>query len=328
MFDVMAVGDTTQDIFLKMSNASLQCKIHDSEDCLICFDYANKIAVDQKTDVPAVGNAANHAIGIARLALSSAIYTVVGDDTQGKISQEVFQKEGVDTRCLVFDKQRGTNFSAVINFKGERTIFVYHEPREYKLPQFEPTQWIYLTSVGKEGVARLHEQMEDYLDHNRDVKLALNPGTHQLHLGKAGLKNLLARTDILFLNREEAADLLESQTNDVKALLSGFHELGVKTMVLTDGPAGAYVSDGQKMWSMNIFKGPVIERTGAGDAYGSGFLAATIKGHDVPTAMAWGDANSTSVVAYIGAREGLLTEESIAKMIEENSDIKAEPYAG
>src|SRR3989344_104317 len=141
-FDMIAIGDTTQDVFLLMSDASLQCDL-DGKNCRLCFDYAEKIAVDQKTDVPAVGNAANHAIGVARLGFSAAIYTIVGDDTQGRIAKDIFTENGVDTALMAFDSARGTNFSTVINYKAERTIFVYHEPRDYSLPALPPTKWIY-----------------------------------------------------------------------------------------------------------------------------------------------------------------------------------------
>ena len=327
-FDVIAIGDTTEDVFLRMESASLQCSLHENEDCLICFDYAEKIPVEQKTDVPAVGNAANHAIGAARLGLSAAIYTIVGDDAQGRMADDIFKQNKVDTRYLTFDMQHGTNYSVVINFKGERTIFVYHEPRDYKLPNLEPTKWVYLTSSSGDGVAKLHQQVATYLAATPGVKLAFNPGTYQLRLGKEGLKIFFKLSDILFLNREESLRILESATNDIATLMKAFHALGVKIMVITDGPKGSYVSDGKTIWYAGIFEGPVIERTGAGDSYGSAFLAAIIKGHDIPAAMAWGNANSTSVVQYIGAREGLLNEAALRKMIEENSSIKAEVWHG
>ncbi|MBI1833712.1 MAG: carbohydrate kinase family protein [Candidatus Andersenbacteria bacterium] len=325
--DVVAIGDSTQDIFLGMSDANVLCDI-DQKNCKICFDYADKIAVDKKTDVPAVGNAANHAIGVARLGLRSAIYTVVGDDDQGKKTKSVFEENGVVTDYMAFDPKHGTNLSIVINYRSERTIFVYHEPRAYDLPALKPTQWIYLTSASGEGVNELHQQTLDFLRKNPNVKLAFNPGTHQIHLGKEKLLPLLERCDMLFLNREESAEILEAKTLDVRELMNVYHGIGAKTMVMTDGPKGSYVSDGKTIWYAKIFDGPVIERTGAGDSFGSAFLSATIKGKPIPEAMMWGNANSTSVVQFIGAREGLLTEEAVAKMIEENSSITAEVYAG
>src|SRR3989344_1228506 len=103
VFDVIAIGDTTQDIFLQMSDLSVQCDL-DGKNCKICFDYADKIGVDTKKDVPAVGNAANHAIGMARLGLKSSLYTIVGDDTQGHLAHDVLHDEKVDTEYVQFDK--------------------------------------------------------------------------------------------------------------------------------------------------------------------------------------------------------------------------------
>ncbi|MBI3255675.1 MAG: carbohydrate kinase family protein [Candidatus Andersenbacteria bacterium] len=325
MFDVIAIGDTTQDIFLQMSDASLQCDL-DGNNCKICFDFADKIAVEKKTDVPAVGNAANHAIGIARMGLKAGLFAVVGEDAQGKRTKEVLEENKVDTEYLAFDKAHGTNLSIVINYRSERTIFVYHEPRDYKLPEFAPAKWVYLTSASGDGVDGLHAQTLAYLQKNPAVGLAFNPGTHQMHLGKEKLKPLLARTNILFLNREECQRVLEVKTSDIKELTQAFHKLGVKTMVITDGPKGAYASDGKQIWFLDIFEGPVVERTGTGDAFGSGFLAAIVKGKDIPTAMLWGNANSTSVVQYIGAREGLLEESAALHMIEEQAGIKPKLY--
>jgi len=70
-FDMIAIGDTTQDIFLAMSDASVQCDI-DGENCKISFDYADKIAVEKKTDVPAVGNAANLEFFLSKLETASS----------------------------------------------------------------------------------------------------------------------------------------------------------------------------------------------------------------------------------------------------------------
>lgn len=320
-FDVTAIGDTTQDVFLQMEEASLQCDL-DGKNCRLCFDYAEKIPVEKKTDVPAVGNAANHAIGVARLGFTSAIYTIVGDDTQGHLAQEVFTQNGVDTSFLTFDTKRGTNFSTVINYKAERTIFVYHEDRDYQLPPLGDTAWIYLTSVSGGGAATLHEQVVTYLAEHPAVRVAFNPGTYQIKLGKEQLLPLLRRTEILFLNREEAMRIQGTSDRAIGPLMSAFHSDGIKIMVITDGVEGAYASDGTTVWHLKIFTGPVLERTGAGDSFGSGFLGAVLAGKDIPTAMLWGNANSTSVVKYIGAREGLLSREQVEKMISENASIQ------
>ncbi len=324
--DVVAVGDTTEDIFLGLHDASLQCDI-DGGSCKLCLDYADKIAVESKTVVPAVGNAANHAIGIARLGLQAGVYTVVGNDDQGKKAKEVFEQNHVDSSYLSFDEKRGTNLSIVINFRTERTILVYHEPRTYQLPDISPTKWIYLTSASGSGVKDLHAQTLEFLDKHPETKLAFNPGTHQIHLGKDELMPVLKKTNLLFVNREEAAQVLENETRDIKTLAQGFHDMGIATVVITDGPDGAYASDSRQIYHLDIYPGEVVERTGAGDAFGSGMLAALIHKQTLVEAMRWGNANSTSVVQYIGAREGLLERPAIEHMIKEHADITPRVFA-
>jgi sugar/nucleoside kinase (ribokinase family) len=324
--DVVAVGDTTEDIFLGMHDASLQCDI-DGANCKLCLDYADKIAVDTKTVIPAVGNAANHAIGIARLGLSAGLYTVVGKDDQGEKAKQILEQNHVDTSFLAFDPERGTNLSIVINFRTERTILVYHEPRTYKLPDISPTKWIYLTSASVEGVKDLHTQTLEFLDAHPETKLAFNPGTHQIHLGKEELLPVLKKTNVLFVNREEAAQVLEIETRDIKTLIEGFHALGIATVVITDGPDGAYASDGRQIYFLPIYPSEVIERTGAGDAFGSGMLGALIHGKTLLEAMQWGNANSTSVVQFIGAREGLLEADAVQHLIKEHGDITPRVFA-
>ncbi|HSX25022.1 MAG TPA: carbohydrate kinase family protein [Candidatus Andersenbacteria bacterium] len=324
--DVVAIGDTTEDIFLGLHDASLQCDI-DGANCKLCLDYADKIAVESKIIVPAVGNAANHAIGVSRLGVSSGIYTVVGKDDQGEKAKTILEQNHVDTSFLQFDAKHGTNLSIVINFRTERTILVYHEPREYQLPDISHTKWVYLTSASGDGVVALHQQTLDFLNNHPETKLAFNPGTHQIHLGKAELLPILQKTNLIFVNREEAAQVLEIETRDIKTLATGFHDIGIETVVITDGPEGAYASDGRHIYQLDIYPGPVVERTGAGDAFGSGMLAALVHGKTLTQAMQWGNANSTSVVQFVGAREGLLEQRAVEHMMSEHADITPKVFA-
>ncbi len=318
--DVVAIGDITEDIFLGLHDASLQCAI-DGHNCMLCLDYGEKIGVESKIIISAVGNAANHAIGVVRLGCTAGIYTIVGNDDQGRRAKEILGQNNVDTNMVVVDTQHGTNLSVVINFKSERTILVYHEPRTYVLPELDDPTWFYLTSASEGGAQILHDQMLAYMAGHPNVKLAFNPGTHQIKLGKDALLPLLCKTNIIFLNREESARVLEIETRDIKVFARGFHELGIPTVVITDGPDGSYVSDGRQIYHLDRYPVQEVERTGAGDAYGSGFLAAIVHKKTIPEAMQWGGANAASVVMYVGAREGLLEREAITHMIQEYADV-------
>ena len=89
--------------------------------------------------------------------------------------------------------------------------------------------------------------------------------------------------------------------------------LGPKTAVLTDGREGAYAANGKNVWFMPIYPDPKppYERTGAGDAFSSTFVAALALDMSVGDALRWAPVNAMSVVQKIGAREGLLTSAEI-----------------
>ncbi len=98
------------------------------------------------------------------------------------------------------------------------------------------------------------------------------------------------------------------------ALMESLHALGPKIVVLTNGAKGSFVRDAQgKVWTRDIIHCPVVEKTGAGDAYASGFLAAYIHGLTIEEAMTWGTKNAASVISYIGGQKGLLTQEKMGK---------------
>lgn len=316
-YDIISIGDTTLDVFLEvdLTDAKGRCEL-DNEKCLVCFPYGSKVPVKKMASVPAVGNAANNAIGSARLGLKAAIYTVTGSDRDSEDHKKVFEDEGVDTQFVVIEPDKRSNFSAVLNYGVERTIFVYHEDRKYDLPELPPSKWVYYTSVAK-GHDILHKQVPDYV-HSSGAKLGFNPGSYQLLEGVDKLKPILEVTDVLLLNREEAHKLVEGDIEDTKELIRKLKEAGPKIVVITDGRNGSFASfDGREFWHVGIPEdSPVVEMTGAGDAYSTGFLAAQIQEKDLPDCMIWGTMNATSVVQYVGAREGLLTQEGMKKFTE------------
>lgn len=316
-YDLISVGDSTVDIFMQVEQKDTEsvCNLK-AEDCLICFPYGSKVPVSTYKRIPASGNAANNAIGAARLGLKTALYTVLGSDRDSSDSKRVFEDEGVDTSFVAIDPSVGSNLSVVLNYSGERTIFVYHQLKKYDLPtNFPASKWMYLTSVGPDH-PHLHEQVLEFV-HRTKTKLAFNPGSYQLRDGLALLQPILSLTDVLILNKEEAVALLGNSGADVKQLILELKAKGPGCVVITDGANGSFASyDGREVWHAGVSTtAPVMEKTGAGDAYSTGVMAALVAGKDLPEAMLWGTMNSTSVVGHIGAREGLLTPLKLQEMI-------------
>ena len=316
-FDLISIGDSTIDVFMDIdpSDTEALCKLDDNE-CLISFKYGAKIPVKSFTRIAAVGNAANNAIGSSRLGLKTAIYTMLGSDNEGREMKKIFEDEDVETKFIVTESEKRSNFSVVLNYSAERSIFVYHEERNYNLPELGETKWVYFTSIGK-GHEALHQQIPDYIKKS-GARLGYNPGTYELKEGVEILKPVLETAEVLLVNREEAHGLVGKDLQDIKGLLADLKANGPQIVVITDGRDGSYASiDGREVWFCPVpLESPVVERTGCGDAYSTGFLAALVQGKELPEAMLWGTMNATSVIQYIGAREGLLTPEGMQKTIE------------
>src|SRR3989338_7854656 len=104
MFDLISIGDSTIDVFLEVdaSDTEAVCNL-DDEKCFIAFGYGAKIPVKKLTRVSAVGNAANNAIGSARLGLNTALYTVLGYDQDAQEMKKIFEDEGVGTSFVVME---------------------------------------------------------------------------------------------------------------------------------------------------------------------------------------------------------------------------------
>lgn len=319
MYDFVAIGDATLDVFLQLNDANVMCQL-DTHNCKLCLNYADKIAVDQ-VDFIIGGNAANAAVGARRLGLTSAFLSTIGDDETGKKIEAVFHKEGVSTEYMTMEHGVASNYSVVLNFQAERTILVHHIPRTYHVASLQPAKWFYVTSMG-DGFEAVYDRVVDLMRQG-NMYMAYNPGTHQLKRGLAFLKPSLAVTTILFLNREESAQLLGvPPMTPIADLLAQLKALGPQMVVITDGKQGSYAYDGQSMYQLDIFDGPIVERTGCGDSFATAFTVAIAEGKPVTEAMLWGNANATSVVAHIGPQAGLLNQSGIQDLITKNAAIQ------
>lgn len=310
IYDIISIGDTSLDTFLKIDRASLLCSL-DKETCWFCLNYAEKIPVEELHFSPG-GNACNNAVGSARLGLRAALYTVLGDDDSGRRIIDHIKEEGVSDAYLQVEKNNPTNYSTVLTYKTERTILVYHDLRAYKLPPLASAKWVYFTSMGK-GFEKIFRSLTRYLNSN-GTKLAFNPGTYQLLAGRKTLEPILRITNVLILNKEEAISLVAAHPmTPIQDILRQLRNAGPELVVVTDGNKGAFGFDGRNSYRMPPMPAKVVERTGAGDAFSTGLIAALAYELPLSEALMWGAANAASVIEKIGPQAGLLTKEQMMK---------------
>jgi ribokinase len=324
MLDLITIGDPTIDTFLKIHDAHLALTVQPDQTQL-CIDYADKIPVDELHRSPG-GSCVNAGVAAARLGLRVGIYGVTGTDPEGDSIRRALDGEGIDTSLMALDRRHTTNASTALVYRGERTLFVWHQPRSYHLPELPQTVWIYATSVGPRGasVNRLHEALRCHLERN-PCRLAFSPGTHQLRIGARALSPLLKMSDLLLLNRHEANELTRVD-DQPKALLDALHRLGPKTVVVTDGTHGSYAFDGDRYLRTGVLPGPVVDRTGAGDAYGATLMVALQLGRPLAVAMAWGTVQASHVVGVFGATPGLLRRRRLQAAVNMHPELVAEEF--
>lgn len=314
-YDFIAIGDTVTDAFIKLKEASVHCDIN-KQKCEICMRFADKIPYESVTVVPAVGNSANAAVSAARLGLKSALVANIGDDYFGKECLDVFAVENVGTEFVKINAGAKTSYHYVLWYDSDRTILVKHEEYPYVLPNIGETRWMYLSSVGENGLD-FHAEIEKYLIAHPNIKLAFQPGTYQMKFGTEKLAGIYRRTEVFFCNKEEAQRILGTGEENIKKLMTAIAALGPKIVSITDGVNGAYAYDGKQAWSIPLYPDPKppLQRTGAGDAFSSAFTVALALGKSVEDAFTWGPINSMSVVQSIGARQGLLTRPQLEKYL-------------
>ncbi len=326
-FDIITIGDSTIDTFIKIHDATVECDIN-HEECKICVRYGDKIPVEGLARGVA-GNASNVAAACAKLGLKTAIYTNLGDDSDGHLIKKTLAEVGVDPRYIEVDPSKSSNTSIIITFQGERTAFVYHQPWFYHLPDMTSTSWIYFTSVSESFIdSNIVDEVAHYVDRTH-AKLAFSPGTFQIKANIKRFPHTLERCELLACNLEEAKKILEIDTSahvDVHDLLSKLHLLGPKIVLITDGEEGSYASDGGTVLKAGVFPAQIVEKTGSGDAYCAGFIAALAGGETLAEAMIWGTINASHVLQHLGPLSGQMRREDLLRYRKTASEMVAKVY--
>lgn len=323
MFNLITIGDALIDTHVQIDDATLDCDIN-HEHCHLCLDYASKIPITGSFQSLG-GNGANVSCGASKLGMKTVILSSIGDDSNGKLVTEELNKFKVDTSLVATNKNVQTRYSVVLNFRGERTILSYHQKRQYIWPKIMPaTDWIYYTGLS-EGFEKLQNKLIEYLHKHPTVRLAFNPGSYQLKETPELVREMIAHTDLLIINLQEAEKILNTTLAKEKTPVTLIHKLlnlGADEIVITDASRGAWAGDSEGVWHIDSYPVEVVAKTGAGDAFSSGYLAARFNKLSLEEALTWGIANSSSVITKMGAQTGLLDKAGIKKMINKYPKIK------
>ncbi|MBR2994836.1 carbohydrate kinase family protein [Candidatus Saccharibacteria bacterium] len=306
MARIVSLGSALQDIYLVDHDDLSPTNIGETA-------IFGKVLVGSKVDIDKVafevgGGGVNSSITFARHGHEAIFLGNVSRDPAGMAVLRKLDQEGVDNSYVRFLERRSTGTSVILlDFKsGERTILTCRGASEQfgnmdvaDLDSIQP-DWMYVTSLRGDM-----ETLEKFFRHAQELNIGImfNPGVKELEESQT-LAKLLNYVKVLIVNKNEASKIVPGNTlTELVYHLNSY----VDTAIITDGAMGGIASNGSETYRFGIYEDQRIkDATGAGDAFGSGFLAHFAAGHSFRNSLVFAAANSTSVVMKLGANRGIL----------------------
>ena len=304
MVKICALGAASQDVFL--SGHEIVSSQDASGKLIEAFPLGAKINIE-KVVFSTGGGATNAAVTFARQNIEASFIGRIGNDMAGTAIVAELDKDHIDTSLVIHDPDLGTQYSTILLAStGERSILIYrgaahgHKASDYEGVDFSDYDWLYVSSF-----AGSMEALNVIFAHakRQGIKIAFNPGDGELEKMEQ-LRPLLEDVEILIVNKQEAGQIVEGMnTEELLRHATNY----VPVAIISDGPNGVMATDGKTIVDGGMYEDvPVIDRTGAGDAFGSGFLSQWSQGKTLKDSIIFASANSTSVVGQIGAKAGIL----------------------
>ncbi len=315
MSRIVTLGSAVQDIYMLDRD--------DFEDYELSPELSifSKIAVGSKVDIDKVhfdvgGGGTNTAVTFARFGHEVIFIGNLGKDAPGDAVLECLDRENIDSSYVEFcEGHTGCSVILLDVRKAQRTILAYrgasasfHNLNASDLDNIQP-DWLYATSLRGDM-----EVLLSFFEHAKALgaKVMFNPGELELQQPEK-LIGLLDLVDILLVNKEEAAQIVPGVLlTELVARLANYCE----TVLITDGVMGAIATNHQETYRLGVYEQKRLrDRTGAGDAFGSGFLAKFAQGGSFKDSLQYAAANASCVTQHYGAKTGIITgEESLHPM--------------
>ena len=254
------------------------------------------------------GSAANTTVALARLGCKVGFIGKAGLDREGDMLVSDFCKEGVDTNGVI-RATRGKSGSVMgfVDKKGARALYISSGVNdtialdEINAEYVSQARFLHLTSFVGEKSFRTQKKLLETLPST--VKVSFDPGALYARKAFAQLEPIVKKAYVLMPNRIELEHLTgyADYCKGADALI----EKGAKIVAVKLGSEGCYVTNGRERHRIDAFKVPVVDTTGAGDAFCAGFLYGLLNNKGLHECGRIGNFVASRCVMKIGARAGL-----------------------
>lgn len=280
------------------------------------------------------GSAANTIYGLAKLGVSTGFTGVVGDDAEGKILIQDFQKVGVDTSQIKV--KSGAKTGSVLclsDRRGRRSLYVTPGANslltreDLDLTYINQARMLHLSSLADDRQFKMLLELMGRLDSS--TRLSFAPGALYTIKGLKALAPILSRTHILFINRNEIKQLTGEDI--IKGAESCLKQ-GCSIIVVTLGrgislelgkgagqrkvTAIGYIREAETEYVIPAGNQDIVspaDTTGAGDAFATGFLYGLLKGKGLEECGRLGDVVARFSITKLGTRQGFPSLNQLAQ---------------
>lgn len=256
------------------------------------------------------GSPANIAMNTKKLGIKSLVAASVGNDGLGKFLIKNLETSGIDTSCVnIVDYST----SMVLVTKSRKSpIPIFYRGADYHLPYSVELQegvenskivhfscWPISRNPSRSVIERVIE-----VARKNEIMVCFDPNYHEMiwdkkEDGREYVKSIISKVDIVKPSEDDAERIFGKDTPENQ--IQKFVDLGVRLVIMTLGKEGALVSNGVETLRFNTLAEEVVDTTGAGDAFWSGFYSALVKGYTIKEALDLGFGVSAYKLKYTGA---------------------------
>lgn len=274
-------------------------------------------------EIYAGGSAANTAVTAQRLNLESGFIGRVGKDYFGNFLEEEFEREGVVTKEVQRDEEKGTGaMMIIVTPDGERTMICRRgantelDPEKINLDYVGNADYLHVSgyTLLKNPQSKAAKKVIEAAE-TENLHISLDTGIITLKEARENTMSILSSINTLFVNEVEIELLLETESGEKSE--KDILDKGPSNLVIKLGDKGSRVVTEDEEFQIDSFQTEVKGTTGAGDAFDGGFIVGLDKGWNLKKTTKFANAVGTLSGLEFGARTSLPTFRKVRSFLKE-----------
>ncbi|MHA5220428.1 carbohydrate kinase family protein [Dysosmobacter sp. Phy] len=267
------------------------------------------------------GDAHNNAVDMARLGNDVIYIGRIGNDLFAQNCLNSLRQAGVNTDYVIFSQTAEQAKSLILMGEGGTRTFYQNFGSSAELC-FEDIDLNVLDEVSLlqiggtfhmerfdgDGAVRLLREAK-----SRGITTSLDVTMDRTGRWNSLLEPYYPYLDYFMPSIEQAVEI--TKETDFSRMADFLLDRGVKNVIIKAGSDGAYFKNRDESLSCGCYKVPVVDTTGAGDAFVSGFLSARERGFSPEQCMEFATACSAQVIQQVGAAAGLKSFQQVLDFI-------------